>query len=557
MSRRSALSGAVLHATDVTVSRGATTILDAVSLTVAPGDRIGLVGPNGVGKSTLLRALSGELVAERGAVRLTPPTATVGLLPQEPDLRPGETLRDHLARRTGVAAAVRELDRSAGALASPDPAVASDAAEHYDVALQRYLALGGADFDARAAEVCDDLGLPDDRLSVEATALSGGQAARASLAAVLLSRHDLLLLDEPTNDLDLAGLDRLERFLLHERSGGLVVVSHDRAFLERIVTAVVEIDEHSRRATRFGGGWTSFLNLRAVARRQVEQQYQEARGQRDDLRDRARMQRQWSENAQRHEKRKATDNDKFIAHRRAERTEKQASKVRATDRAIERLEQVEKPWEGWELQLSLAAAERSGDVVARLSGAVVERGTFRLGPLDEEIAWGERIAIEGPNGTGKTTLLWTLLGRLPLVAGTRQLGPAVVVGELDQARRQFVGDATLLDTFLAGSGLLVQEARSLLAKFGLGPDHVARTATTLSPGERTRAALALLMAKGTNCLVLDEPTNHLDLPAIEQLEAALDEWDGTLLLVTHDRRLREQVRIDRTITLPPLWPSGR
>jgi ATPase subunit of ABC transporter with duplicated ATPase domains len=269
------------------------------------------------------------------------------------------------------------------------------------------------------------------------------------------------------------------------------------------------------------------------------------------------MQRQWSENAQRHEKRKATDNDKFIAHRRAERTEKQASKVRATDRAIERLEQVEKPWEGWELQLSLAAAERSGDVVARLSGAVVERGTFRLGPLDEEIAWGERIAIEGPNGTGKTTLLWTLLGRLPLVAGTRQLGPAVVVGELDQARRQFVGDATLLDTFLAGSGLLVQEARSLLAKFGLGPDHVARTATTLSPGERTRAALALLMAKGTNCLVLDEPTNHLDLPAIEQLEAALDEWDGTLLLVTHDRRLREQVRIDRTITLPPLWPSGR
>ncbi len=212
--------------------------------------------------------------------------------------------------------------------------------------------------------------------------------------------------------------------------------------------------------------------------------------------------------------------------------------------------------------LGAAAHARRGRALRRRRGTPrraqwSSAATFRLGPLDEEIAWGERIAIEGPNGTGKTTLLWTLLGRLPLVAGTRQLGPAVVVGELDQARRQFVGEATLLDTFLADSGLLVQEARSLLAKFGLGPDHVARTATTLSPGERTRAALALLMAKGTNCLVLDEPTNHLDLPAIEQLEAALDEWDGTLLLVTHDRRLREQVRIDRTITLPPCPDSCR
>ena len=538
-------SAAVLHATHVTVTRGAATILDDISVTVSPGDRIGLIGPNGVGKSTLLGVLAGDIVPDSGTIRLTPPDATVGLLPQEPDLHSGETLHDHLARRSGVAAADHALTFATEQLASGDAA----ATERYDAALGHWMALGGADFEARAAKVCDDLGLPAGLLSVDARALSGGQAARASLAAVLLSRHDLLLLDEPTNDLDLAGLDRLERFLLTERAGGLVVVSHDRRFLERVVGDVVEIDEHHHRATRFGGGWHAYLDTRSTERHHAEQRYADARSKRDELADRVRMQRQWSENAQRNEKRRATDNDKFIAKRRAERTEKQAAKVRSSVRAIERLEEVEKPWQAWELHLDLAAASRSGDIVARLDAATIERGTFRLGPIDEEISWGERIAIDGPNGSGKSTLLAALLGRLPLTGGSARLGPSVIVGELDQARGQFLGTSSLIDAFLTDSGLTVSDARSLLAKFGLGADHVQRAAATLSPGERTRAALALLMAGGTNCLVLDEPTNHLDVPAIEQLEAALDMWEGTLLLVTHDRALRDRVRIDRTIKL--------
>jgi ATPase subunit of ABC transporter with duplicated ATPase domains len=559
---RNPTAGAVLHATDLVVARAGATILDGVSLTVAPGDRVGLVGPNGVGKSTLLAVLGGELAPDEGRVRVDPPVATVGLLPQEPDRRPGESLRDQLARRTGVAAAEAELDRASELLAAPIPAEDvtgaagpdDDPADVYDRALQRYLSLGGADLDVRAAQVCAELGLPPDLLAVPSTALSGGQAARASLAAVLLSQHDVLLLDEPTNDLDLAGLDLLERSLLADRSGGLVVVSHDRAFLERVVTDVVELDDHARTATRYGGGWLAYREGRATARRQAERRYTEARGQRDVLAERARLQRQWSEGAQRREKRKASDGDKFIAHRRAERTEKQASKVRATQRSIERLDEVDKPWEGWELHLELGAAERSGDVVARLEGAVVQRGTFRLGPIDEEVAWGERVAIAGPNGSGKTTLLHALLGRIELQAGTRQLGPSVVVGELDQARGRFLGAGSLLDAFLAdpgvrSAGVTLPEARSLLAKLGLGADHVVRPAETLSPGERTRAALGALVAQGTNLLVLDEPTNHLDLPAIEQLEQALGTWEGTLLLVTHDRRLRDAVRTDRTIEL--------
>ena len=188
--------------------------------------------------------------------------------------------------------------------------------------------------------------------------------------------------------------------------------------------------------------------------------------------------------------------------------------------------------------------------MARLEGAVVERGRFRLGPVDLEIGWGERLALAGPNGCGKTTLLGALLGRLPLAAGRRWVGPGVVVGELDQARRVFSDPRrTLLEAFTDTTDLHLGEARTLLAKFGLGADQVGRVTTSLSPGERTRASLAAFQAAGTNTAVLDEPTNHLDLPAIEQLEAALGDFAGTLVVVSHDRAFLDALALTRTVTL--------
>ena len=537
-------SGATLVATDLTRSHGATPVLDRVSVTVGPGTRLGVVGPNGVGKTTLLRILAGIDQPDGGKVTLAPPHLTVGYLPQEAEPVAGETLWAFLARRTGVAAADAELEAAAARLASATPGDDDD----YSIALDRYLALGGPDLDVRAHVVCADLGLAADRLAVEVGQLSGGQVARGALAAILLTRVDLLLLDEPTNDLDFAGLDRLERFLA-ERAGGLVVVSHDRAFLANTVERVLELDEHRRTATEFGGGWLGYLEAKAVARRHAEEAHAGYRTEADRLAARAGVQRQWSANGVRKAKKHPPDNDKALRGFRVDRTEKQAAKVRTTERAIERLQVVDKPWEGWDLHMELVPSARSGDVVARLTGAVVERGSFRLGPIDVEVARADRIAVLGPNGSGKSTLLGALLGEVPLVDGRREVGPGVVVGRLDQGRQRLPPARALLDGFTDASGLLPQPARSLLAKFGLTAGDVERPAGTLSPGERTRAGLALIMASGANCLVLDEPTNHLDLTAIEQLEQALDTYDGTLLLVTHDRQLLEEVRITRTIEL--------
>ena len=532
-----------LIARDLHKAHGAATILAGVSVTVPPGDVLGVVGPNGAGKSTLLRLLAQLDRPDRGTVRLT--AGTAGYLPQEPDRAPGERLHDYLARRTGVAAADARVEAATRDMAALVPG----ASERYSAAFEAWLALGGADLHPRAETVLRDLGLDPALLDLETVALSGGEAARASLAAILLSRFDVLLLDEPTNDLDFDGLERLERFIA-ERPGGAVIVSHDRAFLERTVTRVLEIDEITHTASEYGGGWAGYLELRATAARHAETRYESYAKERDRLTDRAKRQRQWSDTGVRKVKASSGDEpDKSLRHLRSERSEKQASKVRASEKALERLEEVDKPWRRWELQLRFGGGERSGDVTVRLDDAELRRGDFVLGPLDIELAWGERVALVGPNGSGKTTLVDGLIGRLPLSSGTRWVGPGVRVGTLDQARRGFDGPAELLAAFVEHSGMTQQEARSLLAKFGLEQDAVSRPANTLSPGERTRASLALLMASGSNFLVLDEPTNHLDLPAIEQLETALDAYDGTLLLVTHDRQLLEAVRLDRTVEL--------
>lgn len=534
---------ASLISRNLTVDRGPLSVLQSVDLTLSPGDRLGVIGPNGIGKSTLLRALAGQVDLDAGTVESMPPTAAIGYLAQEPD-RSDETVDEHLARRTGVAAAQRELDRTTEAFGDD----AAGAADDYSVALERWLALGAADFESRVAETWVELGL-DERLHEQPmSSLSGGEAARVALASLLLSRFDVFLLDEPTNDLDLDGLERLEQWVV-SLDAPVLVVSHDRAFLDRTVTGVLEIDHHDHRVERFNGGWTAFLAERDLARQRAQDRYDEYATKRQTLLDRGQREREWSAKG-RGRVRRSGENDKFIRHHQLNQTEQLAGRAARTERAVERLDRtsaVDEPRTPWELQLDIPTAGRSGDAVGWLQRAVVERSGFVFGPVDFELGWGDRVAITGPNGSGKSTLIDLLLGRIAPTSGVASTGASVVIGEIEQARDAFVGDDDLLAGFVRSTGLLVADARQLLAKFRLGPEQLGRPGSTLSPGERTRASMAVLMANGANLLVLDEPTNHLDLEAIEQLEVALDAYAGTLLLVTHDRALLDAVRFTRTI----------
>jgi ATPase subunit of ABC transporter with duplicated ATPase domains len=525
------------------------TLFEALDLTVAPGDVIGVVGANGAGKSTLLRILAGDLEPLAGTVSVAPADAFVGWLPQEHERVPGETVAGYIARRAGCTDATQAMEAAAAALADPDQSASDvDSADVYSVALDRWLASGAADLDDRLPAVLADLGLDVDVVRPESTmtALSGGQAARVGLAALLVSRFDVVLLDEPTNDLDLDGLARLEEFVRDLR-GGVVLVSHDREFLARSVTRVLELDLAQNTNTVFGGGYESYLEEREVGRRHRREQYDEFADKKADLVARARTQREWSSQGVRNAMRKSPDNDKIRRRAATESSEKQAQKVRQMESRIARLEEVVEPRKEWTLEFTIGAAPRSSAVVATLDDAVVRQGEFVLGPVSVQVDAGERIGITGPNGAGKSTLLRLLLGRQQPDEGRASLGANVAIGEIDQARAAFTGTERLVDRFEQRvPSWSTADVRTLLAKFGLRADHVERPVDDLSPGERTRAGLALLQAVGTNVLVLDEPTNHLDLAAIEQLEQALATYDGALLLVTHDRRMLQNVRLDRS-----------
>ena len=535
-----------LTLTGLGVAYGARTLVTGLDLVVSDGDVTALVGPNGSGKSTLMRTLVGELPVESGTVRLSPADATIGWLPQvAPD--PDESLLAYARRRTGVAEADRALHAASEALAEER----ADADHAYADALEHWLHLGAADLEDRLPQVAAQVGLdvaPDRPLG----SLSGGQTARAALVAILLSRYDVLLLDEPTNNLDARGLALMVDFVTGH-AGPVLVASHDRAFLDLVTTSVVELDLPQQRIGHYAGNYSDFVEGRALQRRQARDAFEQYAGARDSLVAQAQQRADWAAKGRR-QVAAGGEPDKHQREKFKARADRQGAKSARLRSAVDRLDVVEQPRKEWELRYAIAAGPASAEVVATLDHAEVVRGDFRLGPVDLTVARGDRIALAGDNGSGKSTLLAALLDDLPLAAGRHTLGARVRVGVIDQQRALLDTDEPVVDVVRAelggaDSGPDRGEVRTLLAKFGLGAEHVDRPARSLSMGERTRVLMALFQAREVNVLVLDEPTNHLDVLAIEQLESALAGYEGTLLVVSHDQRFLESVGVTRHLVV--------
>jgi ATPase subunit of ABC transporter with duplicated ATPase domains len=532
-----------LTITGLDVAFGARPLFTGLDLTLADGDVTAVVGPNGSGKSTLMRTIVGDLAIEAGVITLAPRDATIAWLPQVlPD--PAETLLAYVRRRTGVDAADRELENASAAIASGMPG----ADDRYAAALERWLALGAADLDERLPEVAARVGLrvgPERPLG----SLSGGQAARANLVSVLLSQYDVLLLDEPTNDLDARGLELMADFV-RSHDGPVLIASHDRAFLDTVATSVIELDLTQQRIGHYTGVWSDYVAQRARDRAHAREAYEGYAAERDALLAQSRQRQDWAAKGRRNVA-LGTEPDKHIREKHKARADRQGAKGARLERAAERLDAVDAPRKQWQLRYTITEGRPSADVVATLSDAVVDRGDFRLGPVSLVVGRGDRIAVLGDNGSGKTTLLGALLGELPLTSGRQSLGSRVSAGVVDQQRTLLDVDDLLIDVVRRELGTSprtgrewpIADVRTLLAKFGLGSEHVARPARSLSMGERTRALMALFQGREVNLLVLDEPTNHLDVAAIEQLEAAVAAFGGTVLLVSHDVGLRDGIRL--------------
>jgi ATPase subunit of ABC transporter with duplicated ATPase domains len=527
----------LLDARQITRRHAARTVLDAVDLRVDAGARIALIGPNGAGKSTLLRIAAGVEEPDAGTVERR---GSVGYLPQLP---PGAaTVRDTILEQIGVRAAAAELEHHAAALERGD----LGAIEPHAAALERWLARGGADADARLGAAAAELGLEPALFDRPLEQLSGGQAARAGLAALRVARFDVLLLDEPTNHLDADGLERL-RALVATAPGAVVLASHDRALLAEVADDVVELDGRTGAAMRHAGGWTAYEHERDAARRRERAAYDHAVQQRAQL---AAAEEETRRRAAVATKRARThDNDKHVREWVTMRADGMAARARKMGTRAERVELPDKPWEHRRLRLQLTAAERRSGAVVALEGALAQRGDWVLGPVDVTVAHGERVLVSGANGSGKSTLLGLLDGSVPLAGGRRRVAPGAVIAQLGQDRAALAGARPLAAETRALTGLGEAEARTALAAFGLDADAAERPAATLTPGERTRAELAVLAHRRATCLLLDEPSNHLDIASLEVLEAALEDWPGALVVATHDRRLRAALRLDREVAL--------
>lgn len=506
-------------------------IFSGVSFTVNAGERVGLIGPNGAGKTTLLRCILGETAPDAGSVQFNPPTLRIGYLPQGLDVPDDRLVRDVLTPGAAdLRAAEAELERLAVALSSAEGEALDRLSEEYTAALERVEALSAQTDSTNAERILAGLGLADVPLDWPAAALSGGQKTRLGLAALLVQDPQLLILDEPTNHLDVTALEWLEDWLTGF-PGGALIVSHDRTFLDETVNRIVALDEHTHTARVFEGTYSDYA---AAVRSELDRQWALWRDQQVEI---ARLQadaRQTMARAVRKENATRDSTQRRYARKVAQRAKAKETRLR---RYLESDERVEKPRQTWSLKLDFGDLPPTGQDVVFLEDLAIgyDPAAPLLHDLNLTLRAGERVAVLGPNGHGKSTLLKTIVGELPPLAGRVRVGASIRIGYLAQEQEILDPSSNALTIIQAEAPLNHTDARSFLHYFLFTGDDVFTPVRDLSYGERARLMLAVLVARGANLLVLDEPINHLDVPSREQFEQALAAFQGSVLAVVHDR----------------------
>ncbi len=518
----------MLTANQLSKRYGDTPILDSISFTINQGERIGLIGPNGAGKSTLLRILTGEERPDSGSVS-TVPGASVGYLRQGFADTPDGTLATLLDAPTqGL---IRFNEAVANALARyGDPAVDPEqAARDHDLALGRFEAAGGYQALDELTALLARFGLDGVSFETPLGALSGGQKTRAGLAALLANRPDILVLDEPTNHLDIDALDWLQSFL-NAYGGAVIVVSHDRGFLDAVVSRILELDIDTHAVTSYVGSYSDY----AAARRHEEAEHAAAyqRQQVDIARIEADIR-----GSEHHARTIEANTIDFAVRKKAAKIARPAVvRKKKLERLLESTEYVAKPQRKWGLSVELVAPSQGSRDVAVIENATLGYGSVAI--LDDvslHVSHGDRIAITGPNGGGKSTLIRSITGELPPLAGAVRLGASVRPGYFAQDQDTLDPSLTVMEQARKAGAGSEGDVRTFLHKYLFGGGMVHRRIASLSYGERARLMLAILVMRGANLLVLDEPLNHLDLSAREEFERALEAFEGTMLLVLHDR----------------------